>query len=49
MGTVEPIYNDGELHIKDETLAFIYGAIKKYGNDVELYDGLKSYIARLVG
>ena len=48
MGTVEPIYNDGELHIKDETLAFIYGAIKKYGNNEKLYDKLRGYIKILV-
>lgn len=49
METVEPVYNDGELNIKDETLAFIYGAIKKYGNDEALYDELRGYIGILVG
>lgn len=48
MGTVEPIYNDGDLHIKDDAIAFIYGAIKKYGNDEELYDELRGYIGNML-
>lgn len=49
MGTIEPIYNDGDLHIKDETIAFIYGAIKKYGGDDAYSDELRGYIGILVG
>jgi len=48
MGTVEPRYTDkynivgGE--IKDTALGFIYGAIKKYGGDLQYVDDLKIYI-----
>ena len=50
MGTVEPEYNDEEHvitsagSIKDNALAFIYGAIKKYGQEPELFNELKEYI-----
>ena len=50
MGTVEPEWND-EKHlitkagsIQDDALAFIYGAIKKYGQNPEFYEELKEYI-----
>lgn len=57
IGTVEPKYTD--LHpmqgvIEDEALAFIYGAIAKYGiqkeirYDEEFIKSLKDYISRQV-
>lgn len=47
MGTVEPKYTD--LHpiqkvIEDDALAFIYGAIAKYGSNKEIFPELKEYI-----
>lgn len=52
MGTVEPEWND-EKHlitkagsIQDDALAFIYGAIKKYGQNPEFYEELKEYIIK---
>lgn len=53
MGTVEPHYNDEQVFLKnenyiyDDALAFIYGAIKKYGTNRE-YDlnELKEYIIK---
>lgn len=48
MGTVEPIYQDDNLIIKDDTIAFIYGAIKKYGNIKESYNDLKKYISTII-
>ena len=48
VGTIEPRWTDehpiegGKLN--DTPLAFIYGAIKKYGNDPKYYDDLKDYI-----
>jgi hypothetical protein len=54
MGTVEPIYNDikhpieGSGVIEDDTIAFIYGAIKKYGAYKELVPELKEYIKNQV-
>ena len=53
MGTVEPRWTD-EGHpivggrINDTPLAFIYGAIKKYGNDPQYFDDLKIYIRMMV-
>lgn len=49
MGTVEPRYGDDKVNIsdnfiKDDALAFIYGAIKKYGNNPKYFDVLKDYI-----
>ena len=52
MGTVEPRYNDEKVSltldnsIQDDALAFIYGAIKKYGQYPELYDELADYIIK---
>lgn len=58
IGTVEPKYTD--LHpiqgvIEDEALAFIYGAIAKYGTkseiryDAEFKESLKNYIQNQIG
>lgn len=48
MGTVEPRYNDlykiQGYGITDDSLAFIYGAIKKYGSNKEELPELKAYI-----
>ena len=50
LGTIEPRYNDTKVVIDidesicDDTLAFIYGAIKKYGTRKECLEGLKDYI-----
>lgn len=52
IGTVEPRYNDvrftltEENSIQDDALAFIYGAIKKYGHNPEYYEELKEYIIK---
>lgn len=53
MGTVEPRYNDENVkltllngNIQDDALAFIYGAIKKYGQYPELFSELKDYIIK---
>lgn len=48
IGTVEPIYKDGDLHIRNYKLAYVYGAIKKYGNDVAYLDSLEDYIHRVL-
>lgn len=50
IGTVEPRYNDEKVlltsdnSIQDDALAFIYGAIKKYGHEPEYFEDLKKYI-----
>ena len=51
LGTIEPKYTD--LHplvgcIEDDQLAFIYGAIAKYGTHKELVPELKEYILNLL-
>ena len=52
MGTVEPRFNDTHVFLSDDTficdepLAFIYGAIKKYGTDKAYLEALKEYIIR---
>lgn len=51
MGTVEPKYTD--LHpmqkvIEDDALAFIYGAIAKYGSNKETFPELKEYISKMI-
>ena len=48
IGTIEPRWTDetpieGGM-IKDTPLAFIYGAIKKYGNNPKCFDDLRDYI-----
>lgn len=54
MGTVEPRYTDinnpiqGSGVIEDDTIAFIYGAIKKYGAYKELVPELKEYISEIL-
>lgn len=54
MGTIEPRYTDinnpicGSGVIEDDALAFIYGAIKKYGAYKELVPELKEYIKEIV-
>lgn len=53
MGTVEPRYNDSRVILTendcicDDVLAFIYGAIKKYGTDKEYLDDLRIYIKEM--
>jgi hypothetical protein len=50
MGTVEPRYNDLQIildedrSIVDDGIAFIYGAIKKYGYRPNCIEELKEYI-----
>jgi hypothetical protein len=50
IGTIEPRWNDSKVvivndsHIADNALAFIYGAIKKYGTDPKAVNDLKNYI-----
>lgn len=52
MGTIEPRYTDinnpicGSGVIEDDALAFIYGAINKYGAYKELVPELKEYILK---
>ena len=51
MGTVEPIYNlnylnEGSAIIVDDALAFIYGAINKYGAYKKELPELKEYILK---
>ena len=51
MGTVEPKYTDlrpMQGVIEDDALAFIYGAIAKYGMHKELIPELKEYIEEQV-
>lgn len=54
LGTIEPRYDDERVRItsnnpiNDETLGFIYGAIKKYGTDSEYNDALREYISEIV-
>jgi hypothetical protein len=53
MGTVEPRYNDSRVMLTendcicDDVLAFIYGAIKKYGTDKEYLEDLRVYIKEM--
>ncbi len=53
MGTVEPRYNDTKVMLTsddcicDDDLAFIYGAIKKYGTDPEYLEDLRIYITKI--
>lgn len=53
MGTVEPRYNDARVtlssdeRICDDDLAFIYGAIKKYGTDPKYLEDLRIYIKEI--
>lgn len=54
IGTVEPRWTDspehpilGDGYIHDECLAFIYGAIKKYGCHEEYNEDLKRYILEI--
>lgn len=51
IGTIEPDWvNEREFcgdGIKDDSLAFIYGAIKKYGSYPECYHDLKLYILEI--
>ena len=50
IGTIEPRWNDSKFvlieneYLADDALAFIYGAIKKYGTDPKALEDLKSYI-----
>ena len=50
IGTIEPRWNDSKVvlteneYLADDALAFIYGAIKKYGTDPKALEDLKSYI-----
>ena len=50
LGTVEPRWNDARMNIPeneylcDDALAFIYGAIKKYGTSKSFIKELKEYI-----
>lgn len=52
MGTIEPRYNDEKVSINedeylcDDALAFIYGAIKKYGTSEACLGELKEYILK---
>lgn len=52
MGTIEPRYNDEKVSIGedeylcDDALAFIYGAIKKYGTSEACLGELKEYILK---
>ena len=53
IGTVEPRWKDSPEHpilgdgtIHDDALAFIYGAIKKYGSHEEYNESLKKYIIK---
>ena len=52
MGTIEPRYNDEKVSIAkdkylcDDSLAFIYGAIKKYGTSEAYLGELKEYILK---
>jgi hypothetical protein len=45
MGTVEPDYKD--LDSRLEALAFIKGAIKKYGNNPACAEELRDYIIKM--
>ena len=51
IGTIEPRWNDSKVvlteneRLADDTLAFIYGAIKKYGTDPKALEDLKTYIS----
>lgn len=51
IGTIEPDWvNEREFRgdgIKDDSLAFIYGAIKKYGSYPECYPDLQEYILEI--
>lgn len=51
IGTVEPKYTDLKPLvgcIEDDTLAFIYGAIAKYGSNKETFPELKEYISKMI-
>ena len=54
IGTIEPRWNDSKVFLNsdnklcDDALAFIYGAIKKYGSDPNALNDLKKYIAFMV-
>ena len=48
MGTVEPVYETKNGRIADDKLAFVYGAIEKYGADKELCEQLYKYIGNIV-
>ena len=51
MGTVEPKYTDlrpMQNVIEDDALAFIYGAIAKYGSNKETFPELKEYISKMI-
>ena len=54
IGTIEPRWNDSRVvlteneRLADNALAFIYGAIKKYGTDPKALGDLKSYIGYMV-
>lgn len=46
IGTVEPIYG---FHINpEETLAFINGAVKKYGDDISCHNSLIDYLNEML-
>lgn len=53
MGTIEPRYNDSKVFLSadecicDDDLAFIYGAIKKYGTEPKYIDDLRDYIIEI--
>lgn len=47
MGTVEPSYGENDF-IADDTLAFIYGAIDKYGAYEDLVDEVCKYIVDII-
>lgn len=53
IGTIEPRYNDVRVFLSeyecicDDDLAFIYGAIKKYGTNPEYLDDLRIYIKEI--
>ena len=54
IGTVEPRRNDADMFlddeeiIEDDSLAFIYGAIKKYGTEIKYRDDLLRYIRTII-
>ena len=54
IGTIEPRWNDEKAvlteneKLADDALAFIYGAIKKYGTNPKALKDLKNYIKYMV-
>lgn len=51
LGTIEPKYTDLRPLvgcIEDDTLAFIYGAIAKYGTHQEFVPEVKEYILKIL-